>query len=246
MRRLVEASASRRVLKLSEKRQGVVTRRADPDGDVFVLVTKRAPSTGPTEISEILLEVREQGKWVILGVLIILASAILAGRSTLRPLRQAMAQARDVAPGAPERRLSTESLPTELHPLIKDVNSAFDRLEDGFQAQRDFSSNVAHEVRTPLAVMRFGIEAIEDPMLRADLIKDLGQLDRIFVQLIDLARAETAAKTAPTDLDLHSIALDLARTASVQALRRGRTLAVTGAEIAPTRGHAGLLSKARR
>lgn len=66
----------------------------------------------------------------------------------------------------------------------------------------------------------------------------------MFEQLINLARAEALGPTEQCQVDLHTIALDLAVSLSVPALRSGRTLAVTGAAHAPARGHAGLLTVA--
>jgi signal transduction histidine kinase len=242
--RLERAVETGHMVSVGHDRLGVVVRRALPDGEVFVLATARSTAALRTQFASLRHEFSEQIGWVVFGVVSVLAAAILAARRSLRPLRLAMMQATRVTPGAPERRLTADGLPDELRPLIEAVNGAFDRLEKGYQAQRDFSSNVAHEIRTPLAVLRSGIEALEDPALRLELSDDLSLLDRLFEQLIDLARAEALATAAQSDLDLHELALDLAMEMSAPALRAGRTLAVTGATHAPARGHAGLLTVA--
>jgi signal transduction histidine kinase len=53
------------------------------------------------------------------------------------------------------------STPREIVPLVVAFNSALDRLEAGMRAQRDFSSNAAHELRTPLASLRAQVESLQ-------------------------------------------------------------------------------------
>ncbi|MDZ4139842.1 MAG: histidine kinase dimerization/phospho-acceptor domain-containing protein, partial [Erythrobacter sp.] len=221
--RLEAAEAAGAMIDLGQDRTAVVLRRELPAGAMHVLASTRSARAGQSDWQVLQHEVEEQLGWILFGGLVIVAAAIFAARRSLRPLKLALSQARAIAPGAPERRLATDPLPTELRPLISAVNNAFDRLEQGYQAQRDFSSNVAHEVRTPLAVLRSGIETIADPQMRGELSEDLGRLDRMFEQLIDLARADALPLTGRSDVDLHDIALDLATTISVQALRAGRS-----------------------
>ncbi|SLN68054.1 Sensor protein QseC [Roseovarius gaetbuli] len=244
------AMAERRAL-LQKAQQGTVLLEGGrlglavkgPD-ERLVLVSRLSSQGSHSQLITLLDELGEQVSWVIVGIIIVLTAAIATARRAQEPLRAAVAQLRNVAPGAPDKRLSAEGMPGEIRPLIDNVNRAFDRLELGYQAQRDFSSNVAHEVRTPLAVLRSSIEGLEDGPQRSVLLEDLSGLDRMFAQLIDLARADAAGETAMGEVDLYKIALDLAREKSIPALRSKRSLAISGAEHVPARGHAGLLSVA--
>ena len=222
-------------------RLGLVVKGPD---ERLVLVSRSSSQGNHSPLVTLLDELGEQLSWVVIGIIIVLMAAVATARRAQEPLRRAVGQLRSVAPGAPERRLSAEGMPGEIRPLIDNVNRAFDRLERGYQAQRDFSSNVAHEVRTPLAVLRSTIERLEDGPHRRELLGDLSGLDRMFAQLIDLARADAAGETAMAEVDLYQIAFDLAREKSVPALRAKRSMAVSGASHVPVRGHAGLLSVA--
>ena len=206
-----------------------------------MLVSTIPPGSDTTRLQSLLHEIKEGSQWVILGVIAILLAAVLATRRALRPLNIISQQAHDVGPGAAARRLASDKLPAEIIPLVDAVNGAFDRLEQGYRSQRDFSSNVAHEVRTPLAVLRSSIERIEDPDLKSGLKQDVGRLDTLFEQLIDLSRAEALGTAGFETISLCDITKSLAEDMAPQTVRDGKTLAVTGTKQSRTKGHPGLL-----
>lgn len=209
--------------------------------DIYVLVSTYPKSSNQTYFSKLMHEVTEGIWWAVLGVVMVVAAALFATRRSLAPLRVVSEQARRIGPRAAGHRLYADTLPAEFVPLIKDVNAAFDRLERGYKAQRDFSSNVAHEIRTPIAVLRSSIERIDDAALKHTLTEDVKQLDQIFNQLIDLARADAALMTDLKPVDLRVLTTDTATEFAGDALRTGRSLSVTGAKSAQVDGHAGLL-----
>lgn len=209
---------------------------------VCVLASSAGEGEDWTTVQTMLHEIGEQLQWVVAGALLVLVAAILATRLSLRPLDDVLREARDIGPSAPDRRLSTQGLASEIVPLVEAVNGAFDRLEKGLRAQREFSSNVAHEVRTPLAVLRSGIDRIEDKTLKARLKQDLSGLETIFEQLIDLARADALGPASFTDVTLDSLAVQISSDRALEAVRAGKTLAVGGDTGVHVRGNAGLLA----
>ncbi len=72
---------------------------------------------------------------------------------SLRPLARVSQDASNVGPANPALRLSSAGLPTEIVPLVQAVNAALDRMALAFEAERRFTENAAHELRTPLAVL---------------------------------------------------------------------------------------------
>lgn len=230
-----------RAIALPGERIGLGLRAMILDQNIFVLVSTFPKSNNETQLSRLLHEVEEEIWWAFLGVLMVVVAATLATRRSLLPLRVLSEQAREIGPLAASRRLEADTVPTEFVPLVRDVNKAFDRLEQGYKAQRDFSSNVAHEIRTPIAVLRSSIERIDDAALRQTLSQDAEQLDRIFSQLIDLARADAASMTDFEPVDLRVLATDTATDFAREAVQTARSLSVTGAEDARAGGHTGLL-----
>lgn len=223
-------------------RLGIGLRTRIADRDVFVLVSAYPKGNNESQFDKLLHEIEEGIGWVILGVLMVLASALFATRRALSPLKGLSVQADQIGPGAANQRLTTDRLPTEIAPLIADVNKAFDRLEQGYKAQRDFASNVAHEIRTPIAVLRSSIDRIDDPALKQSLSQDAEHLDRIFGQLIDLSRADAALQSGFETVDLRSVAVEVATDLAPVALRSDLNLSVTGAEEVLVQGNAGFLA----
>ena len=81
----------------------------------------------------------------------------VSGRA-LKPLRDFAAQAERVQPdNLSEIRLS-EDVPAEPQRCSASFNDMIGRLDEGFSAQRQFTGNAAHELRTPLALMQAQIE----------------------------------------------------------------------------------------
>ncbi|ANP35891.1 two-component hybrid sensor and regulator [Phaeobacter gallaeciensis] len=209
---------------------------------ICVLASAYAPIADTSILDAMWHEVEEQIIWIVLGAVLVLSSALLAARLSLRPLDRVMQQAGSIGPDAPDQRLSPEGLPSEIVPLVAAVNSAFARLEKGYRSQREFSSNVAHEVRTPLAVLHSSVDTIGDAEVRQRLKQDLKQLEQIFEQLIDLARADALEPSTFQEIVLDDLAVQISCAQAPNAIRAGKSLAVTGAKGVRIRGNEGLLA----
>ena len=121
---------------------------------------------------------------------------------SLRPLARISEEARTVGPMNPSARLSADSLPTEIVPLVEAVNGALDRMSAAFEAERRFTENAAHELRTPLAVLSLRLQrsrhagagsgALDWPAIEGDL----AQINRLVSQMLELARKENDGRTS--------------------------------------------------
>ena len=81
----------------------------------------------------------------------------VSGRA-LRPLRSFAAQVESIQPGNLAQCKVSEDVLPEFQRFSRSFNGMIDRLDAGFTAQRQFTGNAAHELRTPLALMQAQLE----------------------------------------------------------------------------------------
>jgi len=146
-------------------------------------------------------------------------------RSGLAPLRALSAEVSRVKPGSPSALLSaSRTLPGEVMPLVRAVDGAFDRLHAAYDAERRFTSNAAHELRTPLALLQTGLERLPaDPIVQS-LREDAARLARIVAQLLELARVDAGPAIGHHTVELKRLVAEVA--ASLGPLAHDRDVAV--------------------
>ena len=186
--------------------------------------------------------------WITLPILLVLLLVDIAiFRRALRPLRDASEIAESIAPARPGVRLPSEEIPREVRPLVLAVNQGLDRLEEGFRIQRDFTADAAHELRTPLAVLRSRIDLLEDAKVREALRHNVDGMAHIISQLLDIAELDTLAVQPDEKADLQSVAAGIAEFVAPLALAQGKDIALSGAtEPVWVRGNAEMLGRAIR
>ena len=151
-------------------------------------------------------------------------------RDGLRPLQRLAHAAGRIAPSVSERRLPLDDLPRELAPLVQAINAALDRLDEGFRAQRDFTADAAHQLRTPLAILSAHLDTLGDPTIAASLREDVSRMSRLVDQLLQVAELEALTLMPEERTDLSLLALEVAEALAPVALGRRRDIAVIGAE----------------
>jgi signal transduction histidine kinase len=168
--------------------------------------------------------------WITLPILLILLIIDVAiFRRALRPLRQASEIAEHISPTRTDIRLPVEQIPREVRPLVSAVNQALDRLEQGFRIQREFTADAAHELRTPLSILRTRIDTLEDRRGTAELHQDIEGMSRMVGQLLDIAELEAFAVDPDETADLRSVCTEVAEFVAPIALAQGKNVALLGA-----------------
>jgi heavy metal sensor kinase len=81
-----------------------------------------------------------------------------AVRRGLEPLAEVREAIEAIDDRALASRLDEQALPAELRPTVARVNALLARLEQAFERERRFTADVAHELRTPLSVLRAELE----------------------------------------------------------------------------------------
>jgi two-component system, OmpR family, sensor histidine kinase BaeS len=120
---------------------------------------------------------------------------VLAGRRLLRPIHTLTAAARRMAAGDRATRVSVRGN-DEVTRLAAAFNTMADSIADTDRQHKALVSDVAHELRTPLANVRSHLEAAQDGVLPLDpalvrsLIEESALLERLVADLQDLALAD--------------------------------------------------------
>jgi signal transduction histidine kinase len=186
--------------------------------------------------------------WITLPILLLLLVIDIAiFRRALLPLRQASETAQHISPARTDIRLPLQDIPSEVRPLVSAINRALDRLDQGFRLQREFTADAAHELRTPLSILRARVETLDDPGIAKALHDDIEAMSRVVGQLLDIAELEAFAIDPGEVADLQAASAEIAGFVAPLALSQGREIALLGA-TAPVlvKGNAEMIKRAIR
>lgn len=120
----------------------------------------------------------------------------------------------------------------EFRDLLRQLNDLLKRLDASFNEMNTYAAKVAHELRTPLAILRLKVEQAGDniaPELAEELHSELHRLAFVVDQSLLIARAEQGrlfAQRAPCDLQL--IVSDIVEDFQLLAREEDRNLTFTG------------------
>ena len=142
-------------------------------------------------------------------------------------------------------KIHDENAPTEILPLIQAINRLFQRVNESFEKEKRFTSDAAHELRTPLAAMKTHAQLARAALNDADRQHALSQLERgvdrashVVEQLLTLARIQPDhAQQHWQQNDLHQIAVDVAAELAPLAAAKNIDLAVEESSAILIRGH---------
>jgi two-component system OmpR family sensor kinase len=124
-------------------------------------------------------------------------------KRALAPLDHASARVRE-RDAARLDPLPTAGVPSELAPLVEQINALLARLAASLETQRRFVADAAHELRSPVAALALQVQLVERAQgeaARAAALADLKlgilRCGRLVRQLLDLARLEPGVATEP-------------------------------------------------
>ena len=203
------------------------------------------------QVAHALDERREIAAQTALRTLLPLAAlipflALLVWYAVGRGLKPLDAMSRAVSRRRPDAMapLAEAALPSELQPLAASLNALLARLDDALSAQRRFTADAAHELRTPLAALKLQVELAErapDAAARAAALAELklgvDRAARLTEQLLTLARLEPESPArAFGDVDLAAVARDAVVARAPVALDRRIDLGLARAVPVQVRG----------
>jgi signal transduction histidine kinase len=166
-------------------------------------------------------------------------------RRALRPLRAAGAAAAAIDVRSLDRRLPAAGIPAEVAPFVGTINALLDRLDEGLRRQSRFTANAAHELRTPVAILRARVDGMPESPAKQALISDCTRLAVLVNQLLDAARLEQHEVALDEEVDLVPLLRDLVADWAPMAIRSGRAIALeTMLPRATVRGNGAALRSA--
>lgn len=180
----------------------------DADHGLMIQVAERGDVRG--EMAEMIARRTLSKNLALIPVTAVLVAWLVS--QGLAPLKTLVA---DIAARRPDRLdpVPLKRLPAELQPIIVAINELMARLDQALAQERRFTSDAAHELRTPLALVRLQIEGL-DPLAdeasrqiaHQRLLKGIDRLSRIVSQMLQLARLEQAAdQIMLTQVDLKAV-----------------------------------------
>ena len=136
-------------------------------------------------------------------MLAVLGSAItgyLVSRQGLRPIRHIAAAANEITSSQLDRKLDIEDAPEEIRDLVAAFNRMLDRLRDSFDRLTQFSSDIAHELRTPInnlmgeaqVALSRARSAAEYRTVLESGVEEFERLSKMIENMLFLARADSA------------------------------------------------------
>jgi signal transduction histidine kinase len=179
-------------------------------------------------------QVKQAGLSIALSSLLLLSATVLLAlwgiRRGLLPLQQLAAQAGLVSTHNWELHLPDDAQQIkELRPLTESMTTMLARLQRSFDQQREFLGNAAHELKTPVAVLKSTLQSLlQRPRASEEYqtglehsLEDLERLEQLLQWMLRLARAEQWAHGAlRRDLQL----IDISATCE-EAVERTRQMA---------------------
>jgi signal transduction histidine kinase len=188
----------------------IVSGSASGSGGLSVQQVQTAVTFGSVRtVSSLLL-------WSVLGLAIVVSLGLalgwaLSGRM-LRPLRTMRDTTQRISEANLHERLAFTGPPgDELRDLADTIDGLLARLEAAFEAQRRFVQNAAHELRTPIAMLRTSLDVAtgkpggvtpEVAALAGKLDEGLHQAERLLEGCLTLAQAQAGAGQARTPVSL--------------------------------------------
>ncbi|MCC7327339.1 MAG: HAMP domain-containing protein [Burkholderiales bacterium] len=165
--------------------------------------------------------------WTVAMLISLLLAAFVFARYLARPLRELTAAVESLGRGESARALP-ESGPSEIAALNRGFNAMTANLRQIEQDRALLLAGVSHDLRTPLARLRLGLElGARDEQLRAGMESDIEEMDRIIGQFLDFARSDLSAVLEAGDLDA------IVGTSVDRYVRAGHPVTFIGAGVPP-------------
>ena len=161
-------------------------------------------------------------------VLLIIGLGYYIARQSLRPIENLNRQLQSVNPGTLGRKVELPEGDEQFRSLLGHLNDMLARLERSFLEMSEYAAKVAHELRTPITILRHKVEQAQgkiDPDMAEDLQEELLRLNHVVEQSLLIAKAgqgRLAWRSEPVDLS--SLVTELVRDFDLLATAQERKI----------------------
>ncbi len=166
---------------------------------------------------------------VPLAILAAALGGLFIAKKAFDPIDKIIRTAQSISAEHLDRRLETGKVDDEVTRLSKTLNAMFDRIEEAFRLQKQFTADASHELKTPLTILLGEMEvALANPRTSKEYVDTLGsaveeirRITKIVDELLTIARLESgqlAMQKQPVRLD--ELLLDAVSKTSAYASRR--------------------------
>ncbi len=204
------------------------------DGSRYHIVVSADLSQDKSLLSRLLLTAASAAPVALAFVVL---TAFVLAKVGLRPLDRFSRAVAHVSAHHLSAEIDPAALPRELQHLASAFNAMLERVNEGVQRLSDFSSDLAHELRTPLSTLLGRTQVALSKTRTSDQlidvmennIEELQRLTRLVTDMLFLAQADDAkASLHVTPLDLAEESRKVAEFLEVLAHERDMTIVVTG------------------
>ena len=181
------------------------------------------------EVHDILGELAEF--WLMVAIPLVglaLGAAYFIARRSTRPIHEINRQLDQLGVATLSQRIQATDADPEIGQLVGHFNHLLDRMEISFTHLRDYTAQVAHELRTPLQLLRLRIEAeavTMNPALAEELQEEIARLSNYVETALAIAQAEQGRlELTPEVIGLKAYLADILEPFSRLALTENRKL----------------------
>lgn len=151
-------------------------------------------------------------------------------RKSLRPIQSVNEQLQRISPKTLGDKIVLHEGDKEFRDLLEHINDLLGRLNNSFAEMSEYAAKVAHELRTPLAIMRLKVEQADskiEPELSEDLQEELHRLTHVVDQSLLIAKAEQGRLVwQREEFDLSAMVAEVAKDFELLATESGRSVRV--------------------
>ncbi len=146
---------------------------------------------------------------------------------TLRPIRKIIDVAQNINASKSIERVPVPESFDETRQLALTINSMLSRIENSIQNQTNFFASAAHELRTPLAVMKTELTLVQEDKRWHDMLKEVERLERIVNDFLMISQLKTQSLVLRAkDIDLNELIVSAMKKVKYLALERKSSIQI--------------------